>query len=88
MSSETPLAVTGPRPSVGIDPGAGASADGVLALVLSWDERGHCVSACADDGALQVSPVAMLDHGWLDVLHPDDRRRVTERLRLQPSAGA
>jgi serine phosphatase RsbU (regulator of sigma subunit) len=87
MSSETPLAVTGPRPSVGIDPGAGASADGVLALVLSWDERGHCVSARVDDGALQVSPVAMHDHGWLDVLHPDDRRRVTERLRSVLSGG-
>ena len=34
MSSETPLAVTGPRPPVGIDPGPGGSADGVLALTL------------------------------------------------------
>jgi serine phosphatase RsbU (regulator of sigma subunit)/GAF domain-containing protein len=81
MSSETPLAVTGPRPPVGIDPGPGGSADGVLALVLSWDGAGRCVSARVDDAALQVGPVALQGTGWLDVLHPDDRRRVTDRLR-------
>ena len=87
MPSETPLAVTGPRPSVGTDPVLRDAADGVLALVLSWDAAGRCVSARVDDAALQVSPVALQGTGWLDVLHPDDRGRVTERLHMVLAGG-
>jgi serine phosphatase RsbU (regulator of sigma subunit) len=58
------------------------SADGALALVVSWDGEGRCVTARVDDATMaQVSPAALCGAGWLDLFHADDRRRVTERLR-------
>jgi serine phosphatase RsbU (regulator of sigma subunit) len=72
---------------VGTDPVPRDAADGVLALVLSWDGAGRCVSARVDDAALQVSPLALHGGGWLDVIHADDRSRVNERLRAVLAGG-
>lgn len=81
MSSETPLAVTGPGLLTDIDPVRGSLVDAVVSLTMTWDHEGRCTAArIGSEAHLDTSEAALRGDGWLDVLHPAERVRARKRL--------
>ncbi len=77
------LMALGVEPDAIDGPASGTLPSGALAVLLTWDRAGRCRQARLGhpSGSGSVHS-AMLDDGWLDLVHPGDRPTAAEALRM------